>query len=704
MIKIGFIRINKLKVIGLMKDYKQDDISLHLLIDRMTDGFWLVNNKGVILDVNQQYLTMTGYKREEVINHKISDFELIETEADVIARMERIASIGKDKFDSKHMCKSGQCLDVEVMASTVPDKPELLFGLIRDISRRKNYESQLNLTKQVIDQAREGILVTDETGIIHYVNKAFTSITGYTKEEVLGLTPAILNSGMQSPVFYEQMWQTLEKKGCWAAEVWNKKKSGEIYPEWLNITALKQGEKTTHYIAHFNDISESKKLTSQQEFLEFHDQLTTLPNLKLFHQRIAIAEMLYQKQEVPYAIILLDIKKFKLVNDALGHSIGDRVLKAVAQRIAQHVRLSDTVARYSGNQFVILISDPVISQNLPSICLNLANYFKTPFNVANQSLALSVSIGAAVYPFDTENSDTLLAYAETALYQAKQNYDPIQIFNQEIKERLYTRNKLEQALSKAVSDDQLKLYFQPQVNSETKDVFAIECLLRWEHPEYGLISPSTFIPIAEESGLICEIGDWVFEQAASYVRKWQLTNIFSGAVAINVSMAQLVNPHYLDHVKQMLVTTLVEPNQIEIEVTESLFSDPDSNCLALLTELHKMGFPIAIDDFGTGYSSLHRIKMMPINTIKIDKCFIDNIETDPSDQAIVQAVVNIAKSVGLNVLAEGVETAAQAAKLAEFGCLYCQGYFYAKPKPIEQFETWLADFRAKNDSQFASLN
>jgi len=677
-----------------VKDYGQGDISLHLLVDRMLDGFWLVNEHGVILDVNEQYLALSGYTKEEVVGHLIEDFELFESNQDTKERLAKITELGSVRFETKHVSKNGKVVDVEVMASAVPNKQGLFFGLIRDIRVRKEYETKLQLTNNIINQASDGILVTDSSGIIEYVNQSFTNITGYKSHEVIGKTPAVLSSGMQSTSFYDQMWDSLEKKGIWAGEVWNKKKTGEIYPEWLTINSLKSGKKTSHYIAHFNDLSESKKLTNQQEFLEFHDQLTGIANLKLFNQRLSIAQMLYEKQNVPYVIIMLDVSRFKTVNDALGHAAGDQILKEIAKRLTKSIRLSDTLARFSGNQFVILMSEQNVPQNTDKICQNIADYFNEPFYFGNQNIKLSVNVGAAIFPNHSKNHNDILAYAEMAMYHAKkQQFDYIQLFDNQIKQALSTRNKLEEGLKTAITHDELTVYVQPQVNSATNEVFAIECLLRWHHPELGHISPDTFIPIAEESGLICEIGDWVMEQALTHVRKWQLDTVFDGTVAVNVSIAQFLNPNYLSGLRNLLSKTLVAANKIEIEVTESLFSEQDADHLAILKELNLMGFPIAIDDFGTGYSSLHRIKMMPINTIKIDKCFIDNIETDISDQTIVQAVVNIAKSIGLNVLAEGVETQGQVNKLAEFGCYYCQGYFYAKPQPIDTFPNWLSEFK-----------
>lgn len=666
----------------------------------MLDGFWQVNSEGYIVETNDQYLALSGYTRDEVINSHISDFELFESDQDVSQHINKIRTNGSDTFETKHIHKNGSTIDVEVMASFDPNKAEFLFAFIRDISKRKHSERQLVLTNQVIEASSEGILITDETGAILFVNKAFTDITGYSKNEALGKTPAILNSGIQSPLFYEGMWKSLNTKGNWVGEVWNKKKNGEIYPEWLTISSLKQRGTITHYIAHFSDLSETKQLHRQQEFLEYHDPLTGLANQKLLKQRMAMAQQLFQKQDVPFAVFILDLDRFKLVNDSFGHEAGDLILQEVAKRLTKGTRISDTVARFSGNQFVIVMSDHKAVANINNIATNIIKTFEKPFAIGDKQYSISASLGVAACPEHSTSIDELLLFAETAMFNCKLHTEcQYTYFDPSLQSATKLHNQLASDLQYAVENNQLELWYQPQVCSKTNTVVGIESLLRWHHPELGLISPVQFIPIAEENNLIISIGNWVIKNAANTARKWKLNTLYNGRIAVNVSLNQLHTKEFIESIKYILSTSLIEPSSLEIEVTESLFYSNNQIQLEILTELFNMGIAIAIDDFGTGYSSLSRIREMPISTIKIDKCFVDDIEQQGVDQTIVKAVIDIARCLNINVLAEGVETKAQAEKLSSLGCDYCQGYYYAKPMTQSDCETWLVEHSQAKTSQ-----
>jgi diguanylate cyclase (GGDEF)-like protein/PAS domain S-box-containing protein len=559
-------------------------------------------------------------------------------------------------------------------------------GFIRDITKRKQSDAKLQLAAKVFEQSHEGITITDAQGNIVLINQAFSTITGYSEAEAIGQNPRILSSGRQDPEFYRAMWESVNTQGQWQGEVWNRRKDGRVYPELLSISRVLDADGTlTNYIGVFNDITQHKAAEEQILRLGHFDPLTGLPNRLLLNDRANHAISMAQRNREQLAVLFFDLDHFKYVNDSLGHSVGDKLLVEVAGRMKCSVREQDTVSRLGGDEFILLLPD-TDAEGAAHVAEKLLDAISQTYWIDQHELALTPSIGIAVYPGDGTDYDTLFKCADVAMYRAKQDgRNHYRFFTAEMQARSARTLQLEIALRSALKRNQLMLHYQPQMSLEDGQVIGAEALLRWEHPELGMISPAEFIPVAEDSGQILPIGEWVLRTAASQLKAWMDSGLSPMTIAVNLSSVQFRQANLPELIMQILDDVKLPPQYLELELTESVAMDNPLSAIAVMDNLHEHGIRMSIDDFGTGYSSLSYLKRFQVYKLKIDQSFVRDITEDPEDKAIVGAIISLAKSLGLQTIAEGVETEGQLAFLRDKGCDEVQGYYFSKPLPADQF-------------------
>ena len=556
--------------------------------------------------------------------------------------------------------------------------------LLRDQTRRK-------IAAKVFENTREAVMIADHHAQIIMVNDAFCDITGYARDEVIGRNPRILSSGRQSNEFYQRMWHDLISEGQWQGELWNKRKNGEHYLESLSITVVYNRVGTVdYYIAHFADVMERKNAENRIEFLAHYDELTHLPNRSLLRQRVENLVAMAKRHCYKVALLFIDIDRFKNINDSLGHPIGDLLLQMVAKRFEKCLREEDAVARLGGDEFVIVLPIVKDREGVASVARKIVAMFNEPFIIEGYNLAVTPSIGISLYPEHGRDFDTLVKNADTAMYLAKQEgRNAFRFYDSRMNEHVTERLMLENELRKAIANNELTLHYQPIVQSGNGQLISAEALARWHHPELGWVSPTKFIPVAEESGLITVIGDWALETACRQNRAWQDSGMGAFPVAVNISAAQFHQSDFCSKVLEIAERNGLEPRFLALEVTESMVMRDIDGTIASLHQLNEAGFPLLIDDFGTGYSSLAYLKRFPIQKLKIDRSFINDLTTSSDDEAIVRAILSLAKALNFKVIAEGVETEAQLACLLEHGCDQIQGYYVSRPIPAEEFEAFI---------------
>lgn len=545
---------------------------------------------------------------------------------------------------------------------------------------------QLKLAAQVFESASEGAMISDADNRIMAVNPAFTRITGYSQEEVLGKTPALLASGRHSAAFFERMWETLQEENRWQGEVWNRRRNGEVYPQWLSIS-LVRGEDgvVRNHVAMLTDMTERKETEDQLRYLSDFDPLTDLPNRRLLRDRTIQAISRARRRHEQVALLIIDLDRFKNINDSLGHGSGDAVLKVMARRLTEQARDSDTISRLGGDEFVILLPDLDEHADLSALASRYLQMIAEPLSIDDHTIVTTASIGLALCPGDGEDFDTLLKNADTALYHAKgQGRNNFQFFTEAMNQQVSERLLMETHLRDALGRDELELYYQPQYDFSSNRLIGCEALLRWNSSQ-GLIMPDRFIPLAEETGLIIPIGAWVLQQACRQAREWDRIHGTPLSMAVNVSAVQF-RPELVDDVKSALLDSGFPARQLVLEVTESVLMSDVEGSISLLHQLRELGVRIALDDFGTGYASLAYLKRFALDKLKIDRTFIMGIPEDEDDVAITSSIIDIARHLRLKTVAEGVETEAHCEFLRRAGCHIAQGYFYSPPLPAQAFE------------------
>ncbi len=568
------------------------------------------------------------------------------------------------------------------------------LAVTRDINERKYAEHQLRIAATVFE-SQEGMMVTDANQIILRVNKAFTRITGYSSADVVGKSPCLLQSGQHNREFYNALWERVRKTGAWEGEIWNRRQNGEIYPEYLAIAAVKNQEGSiTHYVGTLTDITLRKASEEEIERLAFYDPLTRLPNRRLLQDRLKPALALSQRSGQKGALLFIDLDNFKALNDTFGHDMGDLLLQHVAERLNACIRENDTVARLGGDEFVIMLeglSEQTFeaARQSEAIGNKILEAINQPFQLGTHDYLCTPSIGIAL--FDGHNhSDELLKRADIAMYQAKASgRNALRFFDPHMQHLITARVSLEDELRKALAGQQFQLYYQIQVDSPGCPV-GVEALIRWFHPERGLISPSAFIPLAEETGLILPIGHWVLENACAQLNLWQQESATRKlALSVNVSAKQFFQVDFTAQVQACIQRYAINPRLLKLELTESILIKNIEDTIAIMDALGEIGVQFSLDDFGTGYSSLQYLKKLPLTQLKIDQSFVRDIASDKGDQAIVRTIVAMATSLNLSVIAEGVETEEQLQLLASLGCSNYQGYLFSRPLPVEKLDALL---------------
>lgn len=574
------------------------------------------------------------------------------------------------------------------------------------LQARREQESSLRQAAAVFDATQEGVLVTDAEQRIVHVNRAFARITGFEEREVLGQTPVLFKSGRHDEAFYQSMWNALKNRHAWSGEVWNRRRNGEVYPLWQNIRAIHDEDGVlTHYVAVFSDVSAIKRSQNELDYLAHHDPLTNLPNRLLFTERVEHALERARREGREGIVILLDLDHFKHINESLGHNHGDLLLKAVGERLATLMAGGMTLARLGGDEFGLLCED-FSPEQATDLAGRIQRCLAAPFHLSTQNLFISASLGISLFPGAAENVEQVLRNADSALFKAKSvGRETFAFYSQELTEQARQRVELVTALRQGLEQDELRLVFQPIHDLADGRLIGVETLVRWQHPQRGLVPPAEFLPVAEESGLIGAIDAWVLERACRQMRDWTERGLQLSFIAVNVSCRLFSRGELDTRVARVLADTGLEPERLELEITESaVMEDPDT-ALELLDRLCKLGVRLSIDDFGTGYSSLQRLKRLPVHKLKIDQSFVHNLPDDRDDIAIAKAVTALGHSLGLQVLAEGIEHQRQADFLRGLGCDHGQGYLFSRPQSALQLEeAWqLAPAGAASPQQISLL-
>jgi len=550
---------------------------------------------------------------------------------------------------------------------------------------RKSAEDELKLAASVFNENVEAIMIADRDTNILRVNPAFCRITGYSIEDIVGQPTSVLKSGRQDPEFYAGFWQALLDNGVWQGEIWNRRKDGAVIPVWQTISVVRDrfGE-VDHFISIFSDISEKKMSEERIYHLAHYDALTGLPNRMSFHNEFEEALSHAKRHGRRVALLFLDLDQFKLINDASGHPAGDELLKQVALRLKQTLREEDIVARLGGDEFTVLLDDIPSVEDVDLVAEKILQTLATPFHLDHSELVITTSIGISVFPGDGDDASTLLKNADTAMYRAKaQGRNNSQFFTAEMKTHASERLRLESAMRAALKNNEFLLHYQPQVDTLSGEIIGLEALVRWQHPERGLIPPGVFIPVAEDSGLIVPLGEWIMKEACSQYRKWQDAGLEPVRIAVNLSGRQFVRQDLRGMVEKLLDDAGIAPGAIELELTESTIMEHVEETVETLKTLRELGVYLSIDDFGTGYSSMAYLKRFTIDKLKIDQSFVRDLATDSDDAAIVIATIAMAHALNLTVIAEGVETEEQLQFLKDHGCEQMQGYYFSRPLPVD---------------------
>ncbi|MDO9366380.1 MAG: EAL domain-containing protein [Methylotenera sp.] len=649
-----------------------------------------------IIWANTAFETMLGYAPGELVGVPTRRFYINEDEYKSVEII--YADIAKNNIghtQHEYVRKDGRRIWLAMSGAQLnKDTDESLWTFV-DITQQKLAESELRIAA-VAFESQESMIITDANNVILRVNRAFTDTTGYTAADAIGNSPKMLNSGRHDPSFFADMWNTIQSIGTWNGEVWNRRKNGELYPEHLTITAVKNavGE-ITNYVGTATDVTTSKAAAAEIENLAFYDHLTGLPNRRLLVDRLNHALLYSARHDKDGAVLFLDLDHFKTINDTLGHDVGDVLLQQVATRLTNCVREGDTVARLGGDEFVVMIEGlneqgAEAATQTEEVGEKILLALNLPYQLVGQEHQIGCSIGVALFSDHKQSLDDLLKHADIAMYQAKKSgRNALRFFDPKMQASINTRVALEADLRIALKEKQFKLYFQPQVY-HNRQITGAEVLIRWQHPNRGLVSPYDFIPLAEETGLILPIGQWVLETACQQIKAWE-NNLLTQhlQLAVNVSARQFFQPNFVEQVLLAIHQTKINPDKLKLELTESLVLDDITDTIDKMHQLQKVGVRFSMDDFGTGQSSLAYLTQLPLDQLKIDQSFTRNIGVKRSDAVIVQTIIGMGNNLGMEIIAEGVETEAQREFLQAHGCPVFQGYLFSKPVPLETFERML---------------
>ena len=671
---------------------RENEEKYRLLFSNERDAIVLFDlETGRFLEANDAFVALLGYGREELA--ALGPRDITGDPGGTARSLRRLQEEGFDRVGARRVRrKDGSLFWADLtLNGFVWRGRKVVSGILRDVTERRHAEERSQLWSRVLEDSAEGIVITDAAGAIVTVNKAFTEITGYPAAEAVGRNPRFLQSGQHDQAFYRALWQSLRESGHWQGEVWNRRRSGEVYPEWLSVTAVGDEEgRPTHYVGIFSDITERKQSAERIQFLASHDFLTGLPNRALLTDFVRHALANARRRNAVAGVLHINLDKFRTINDSLGHHAGDLLLQRVAERLSRCVRDGDTVARLGGDEFLILLPELARSQDAVLVAEKVLQAMRAPIEVQERELTITPSIGISLFPHDGDDAATLLQNADAAMTHAKeQGRNGYQFFTPDMNVRAFEALSMEMSLKKALERDELLLHYQPQAEATTGKLVGAEALVRWRHRDLGLVLPSAFIPIAEEHGLILPIGDWVMRTACAQVRRWLDQGLPAVPVAVNVSALQFRQAGLVERVRSALDDSGLEPRFLELELTESIVMRQAERTISLLAELREMGVSLSIDDFGTGYSSLSYLRRFPIRKLKIDQSFVRDLTTDPDAAAIAAAIASMGRSLKRRIIAEGVETPEQLDALRLLSCHEVQGFLVGRPVPLEEMTALL---------------
>jgi diguanylate cyclase (GGDEF)-like protein/PAS domain S-box-containing protein len=670
------------------------------LFQASPDPAWIIEDHHFV-DCNDAAITALGYgSKDEFLNTHPSQLSppTQPDGEDSYSKAERMLLLAREtgllRFEWLHRRADDSHFIAEVTLSLVSfHNRQVMYCVWRDISDRKETEARLQLASSIINSTSEGVLVTDENGRIVSVNPAFTKITGYSPAEAIGNKPSLLRSDHHDQAFYQNLWREVLSHGRWEGEIWNRRKNGEVYPEWLTINRIPALDGIpARFAAVFHDITEQRQASERIQYLAFHDALTGLPNRALFQDRLVHAVERARREGKRLSVTFIDLDGFKEINDSLGHDVGDLLLQEVAKRIRARLRRGvDTVARLGGDEFVLLMEDLKEVEHCACLAAEILEDIAAPLQLRGHPVRVGASMGMAFFPEDGNEALELMKHADTAMYAAKASGKGVyRFFQPEMLENLNQRIALETELRHAIENGVLELHYQPKICVTDGKLRGVEALVRWPHPQRGLVMPQDFIPVAEETGLIVSLGNWVLEEACRQAADWRRRGL-QITIAVNVSARQIAKDRLADRVAKLLEQHGLPASALQIELTETALLTATEMATETLNRLREMGVVIAIDDFGTGYSSLARMRRLPIDLVKIDRSFIENVDHDTKDAEVVRTIVALAKALGLDIIAEGVESLQQSQILSDSGCTVCQGYYFARPQSVAQLEGWLAE-------------
>jgi diguanylate cyclase (GGDEF)-like protein/PAS domain S-box-containing protein len=667
---------------------RQSQARFQAIYENTSLGISTIDPGSRLIDANPAVCAILGYSQEELRGTSILDITHPDDRDGTQSMMAGLmrGQYGHYTLEKRFQKRTGEIIWGRVNVSLVrgiEGEPLFSVALIEDITNRREMEDRLRLAAQVLENTSEGIFVTNAEREIILVNPAFTDLTGFDSAEVVGHKPSILSSGRHDAAFYERINATLVEVGKWQGEIWNRRKSGELFAEWLNISVVRnQNDDITNYVAVFSDITSRKQTEERLNYQANHDPLTTLPNRTLFYERLSRALARAHRNRLTVGLLFLDLDHFKEVNDSCGHLIGDMLLQTVAERLTGCTRQGDTVARLAGDEFTIILEDIADFRDAAVVAQKILRQLAEPFHLNGYRLHVTTSIGISLYPADGEDIQTLLRNADAAMYRAKkQGKNNYQFHSESLNAQAFERLALESSLLHAVERQQFRLHYQPVYDLASGQVVAVEALLRWQHPEVGVVLPAQFLSLAEETGLISPIGRWVLNEACRQMAAWHAAGLGTLRVNVNLSGQQLLQFDLTDCVSAALRDSQLPPEFLELELPESSVMGKDHENGRVLNALKALGVRIAIDDFGTGYSSFGYLRRLPIDTLKIDQSFVRDIMTDADDAKIITAITAIAHSLRLNVVAEGVETTEQLAFLKKHQCDQAQGFLFQRPLP-----------------------
>ncbi|KJR48645.1 diguanylate cyclase/phosphodiesterase (GGDEF & EAL domains) with PAS/PAC sensor(s) [Desulfosporosinus sp. I2] len=694
LVQSGFNSLQKSEK-ALQKDREHLE-RYRLLAEHVLDLIIFINPEGQIIDANEAAVKRYGYTRQELTNMPVYKLRLPEDQSSVPDFLEK-APNGME-FELKHVCKDGSVFPIDISAKggTINGNP-IIVSLIRDITKRKKAEAEVWLEKEraqvTLESIGDAVITTDVRGNVEYLNPVAEALTGWTNADAVGLSEErvfqIINedSGLKVESPIEQCLRSGHVVGLANHTVLINKQGLTIAIEDSAAPIRDRDETIIGAVLVFHDVSYKRNLMKELTHQAQHDALTGLPNRYLFNEHLKLALARAKRKQSKLAVMFLDLDRFKLINDTMGHNMGDRLLYHVAERVRRSLREGDTIARQGGDEFLILLPEIVDDLEAASVSERILGVFAQPIMLDGNEIYLSTSIGISLYPNDGTDLETLVKQADTAMYYAKEKgRNNCQFFTNGLNIRANKRLSTENSLRKAIVRDELVLHYQPQIDFKSGSIVGLEALIRWNSIELGIVSPASFIPIAEETGLIVPIGEWVLRTACGQNKTWQEKGYPPVRITVNISAWQFREPNFIKLVAKILEETGLEPKWLELEITESIAMDNGKTSLQMLNRVKELGVRISIDDFGTGFSSLNYLRRMPIDTLKIDQCFVQDIGSGENGEEVVAAIIHLAKNLHLNVIAEGVETDTQRSFLKEKSCDQMQGFLYSKAVPSPEIE------------------